>query len=992
MVVTAFKKTIPPLLTLATVFTPLQVHSQNPSSELVINEILAVNDSAYSFENRGIVTFPDVIELYNSSDDSISLQGFFLSDDPTNPQKWVLPRQFVPPRSFAVVRATGGGESEPFGPLETNFRLSNQGESLLLSAPDGTLIQRVDFPQQFSNVSWGRRSDGSFSFFRPASIGAANDEAQAFDLIIPRPSTDQESGFYENSLTVTLTSEPASQIRFTTDGSQPTASSPLYTSALTFTETTVLKSVSVQGNAVSDVASRTFIIGENPHELPVIILTADELRYDRSVNATYGSYFLDGRVRFDFVETDGSLPISQYAEFQSSGLSSRLIPPFNGKIYARNRLGPSRLGHRFFPEKEEDSFERILLRNTSQDFSMARMRDAVISRIISEGDVVESPHEGYRPAVVYLNGEYVGHMNIREDDDQAFVDQYYEFDSEVNGLRSFDGFGEVFDNHVPGPFNPPRLILPNPNTPDAIIRLKELVDIDEALLDSVLRRAFDVMEGTTLWESPSSEGASRTSLHDYDFSFRFGSPSGVASSTWSSQVSFARFAPTITPGDPDFIPRFQQEALQHAAAFHQHMGYAERVGQIIDDVEAELRSEMPRTIAWYQGLQQTGGARLSTNDIPIVQNFAEWEEQVSFIRSSGVSFVGDSATADLAGRTGLQTVMVNISSSDQNMGEVRVHGYRILPGRELGEYLAEVPLRLEAQARPGFAFTGWTGDVPLLVNSVDDPVIELSYRAGTSPNIQATFAETTLTLAISEIHYNPEGTAEEEEFLELNNYGTEEIDLSGVHFSAGVTFTFADGTLLAPGAFITLRPDTSPGPLRYSGRLDNGGETLTLNDAAGTELESFRYDDESPWPLGADGLGRSLVRLNPGNDDPSEPFAWRLSAEQGGNPGSSDRLPLIDQTRAGLLNYAFGSINPDIAIRVSPDGTFSLNYAQVLNADAVTVRLMSSADLSPSSWVPVDLSLLESETPPQGNLQTFTLASQAFADRRRFYRLEVSLR
>lgn len=970
-----------------------QGYSQDPLNDLVINEVLAVNDSAYPFVDSGITRFPDIIELYNRGSSAINLRDFFLSDDPNDPQRWQLPQTFIQPGGFTVIRATGGGISQRFGPLEANFRLSNGGESVVLSAPDGTLIQRLDFPQQFSNVSWGRLATGGYSFFRPASIGEENDDARAFNSIIPRPSTDQESGFYSGSLSVSLSVEPGVQIRFTTDGSEPSVNSTLYTAPLTFTETTVLKSVAVEGNSVSDIASRTFIFGGNPHELPVVILTADALRDDRSVNATYGSFFLDGRVRFDFVESDGSLPISQYVEFQASGLSSRVIPPFNGKIYARDRLGPRRLRHQFFPEKEETSFERILLRNTSQDFSMARMRDAVISRVVSDGDIVEAPHEGYRPVVAYLNGEYVGHMNIREDDDQAFVDQYYDFDSPVDAVRSFDRLGEIFENYVPSPFNPARRVLANPNSTDAILRLNELLDVDEALLDSILRRAFDVMEGTTLWESPTSEGPSRTSLHDYDFSLGFQTLGNAGGGTWASRANIDRFARIIRPGQPDFVPRFQQEALQHAAAFHQHMGYSARVGRIVDEVEAELRSEIPRTIAWYQSREMSGGGALSVNDIPIVQSFTEWEEQVRIVRNSAVSLTGDSVTEDLADRMGFNTVDVEVSLSDRAMGEVRVHGYRVLPGRELGQYLADVPLRLEAQARPGFTFTGWEGDVPLVLNTVADPVIEVSYPAGSTPAIQATFAVTTLTLAVSEIHYNPEGMAEEDEFIELVNFGTEEVDLSGVSFSSGITYTFPDGTMLAAGAFITLRPDTTPGPFRYSGRLDNSGETLSIVDAAGTELESFSYDDEAPWPLAADGLGRSLVRISPGNtDDPSDPRAWRLSAQAGGNAGASDSLPLTDQSPEGLLTYALGNPSQSIEIREDSDGNLSLRYFQVLNADAVDVQLSSSPDLSPSSWVPVPFSSLTPSATPQGNLESFELDPQAIVGARRFYRLEISPR
>jgi len=131
---------------------------------------------------------------------------------------------------------------------------------------------------------------------------------------------------------------------------------------------------------------------------------------------------------------------------------------------------------------------------------------------------------------------------------------------------------------------------------------------------------------------------------------------------------------------------------------------------------------------------------------------------------------------------------VQISSADLSMGDVRVHGYRVLPGRENGEYIEGIPLRLEADAKPGFIFDGWTGDVPTGLQ--DNPAIEVTYNSGMTPAVQAVFLPSPLTLEISEIYYNPPGVAETDEFIELVNYGPNEIDLSGVSFSEGLTYTF----------------------------------------------------------------------------------------------------------------------------------------------------------------------------------------------------------
>ena len=65
-----------------------------------------------------------------------------------------------------------------------------------------------------------------------------------------------------------------------------------------------------------------------------------------------------------------------------------------------------------------------------------------------------------------------------------------------------------------------------------------------------------------------------------------------------------------------------------------------------------------------------------------------------------------------------------------------------------------------------------------------------------------------------------------------------------------------------------------------------------LEGPGGVPIKDFTYDDIAPWPLSADGLGRSLVLIAPRtNPDPNDPFNWRPSTVNGGNPGTTDALP-----------------------------------------------------------------------------------------------------
>src|SRR6185503_15362106 len=115
-------------------------------------------------------------------------------------------------------------------------------------------------------------------------------------------------------------------------------------------------------------------------------------------------------------------------------------------------------------------------------------------------------------------------------------------------------------------------------------------------------------------------------------------------------------------------------------------------------------------------------------------------------------------------------------------------------------------------------------------------------------------------LALTELMYHPPDVgitnSDEFEFLELKNAGTNTLNLSGLVFS-GFNFTFPNGTMLTPGQFFVLVRNPSAFALKhpgvtingiYTGRLDNGGEPITLSHPLGATIFSVTYADVAPWP------------------------------------------------------------------------------------------------------------------------------------------------
>ena len=137
---------------------------------IYINELMAKNDS-YLEDDKG--NFSDWIELYNSSNSAANIGGYYLTDDMDTLNMWRIPNgTSVPAKGYIIFWASGDNENR-----HTNFKLGVTGETIALVMPDcSTLVDTVKFPEQTSNISYGRTTDGAktWIFFEEPTPNAAN--------------------------------------------------------------------------------------------------------------------------------------------------------------------------------------------------------------------------------------------------------------------------------------------------------------------------------------------------------------------------------------------------------------------------------------------------------------------------------------------------------------------------------------------------------------------------------------------------------------------------------------------------------------------------------------------------------------------------------------------------------------------------------------------------------------------------------------------------
>lgn len=238
------------------------IFSYSQSNKLIISEFMAINDTTLADEDGD---FSDWIEIYNPGTETVNLDGWYLTDNPSNLIKWSFPSVSLHADDYLVVFASDKNKTLVSGNLHTNFKLSGSGEFLALVEPDGSTISFSfgdEYPPQQEDVSYGLIDD-QYIYFQKSTPGAKN----IIDGYISETIFSHKRGFYSAPFNVNLSNINSNcDIYYTLDGSSPTpVNGTKYTSPVLIDKTTVLSAVSIDNstNDTSIIVTQSYLFVDN---------------------------------------------------------------------------------------------------------------------------------------------------------------------------------------------------------------------------------------------------------------------------------------------------------------------------------------------------------------------------------------------------------------------------------------------------------------------------------------------------------------------------------------------------------------------------------------------------------------------------------------------------------------------------------------------------------------------------------------------------------
>lgn len=682
----------------------------NSYSQPVINEIFASNVNAYFDRTKG--NFAGYIEFYNKGSQNVKLGGYYLSNKADNPSLWKFPGNIdISAKGYYIVYCDELNEGN-----HANFKLDADGGKIILYNQSLQIVDSLTYGKQFTDIPFGQKPDGSGKWTRletPSPRGS-NNSVKSGVQICPKPTITPDAGFYQSNVEVSITSNLANaEIRYTTDGSEPTKKSSLYSVPFTISLSGVVKAKNFHSEYLPGSTScSSYLIKEHRTNLPIVSLSVNP---EYLTNDSFGIYVvgvngIDGYCYgktnwnrdwekpavFEYFDPTGTLQMSQSVDIKVAGKCSRTNAQKSFGILPSSRYGSGRFEYPFFKSKPFKNYASLMLRNSGNDFNRTMFRDALLQELcINQMDV---DYQAYQPTEVFVNGKYWGLMNLREKADKNYlrVNQSLPLDS-VTMLEmeaeSIIGSGALYKAFIDS------LSVVDITSDEGYKFLDRNIDINEYLnyLAVQIYIANEDWPGNNVkyWKANKPGAKWRWILTDLDYSF------GIYDSSIPQDSSLY----FVTEEDGPDWPNPAWSTLLIRKVFENPVTrdlFIQKMQTVINTIFAE-----DRVNAKIDSIKNMIAAEMVYHWQKYGSNATEWNRNIeglrnfNKVRSKFMSW----HLKDFFKLSDTYTEMT-FKDIDRSKGEYFFNGIQVLDTLPK-EFISEIAVDIEAAPMPGYEFDGW---------------------------------------------------------------------------------------------------------------------------------------------------------------------------------------------------------------------------------------------------------------------------------------------
>jgi hypothetical protein len=895
-------------------------------SQLIINEIMAANVTT-NYETD-FYNFPDWIELYNNGTSDINLSNFYISDSNTDLKKWKLPSTTLNPGKHYLLYC----DKKETG-RHTNFGLNTNGETLYLSNESGNIINQVNYPEQYPDISYGRNpSDLNNWYYCATPTPSAQNTISTAAQPAPKVSFTVKAGRLNSSKSLFL---GGSNVRYTTNGTEPSASSLSYSQPLNINKTMVVKTKNFQdGYLPSETSASTYFLNEHPFSLPVVSLSySNEYFYNNTIGIhVRGTNGISGNCTdranwnqnweraayFEYFDENGVRQISQPVGVKVSGGCSRSF--FGQKslsVYARSKYGDSDFDYSFFKQKSDiRKYKSLFLRNSGNDFNATHLRDAFLQALVTNS--VDLDYQSYQPAIAYFNGEYWGIMNIREKVDEDYFLSNYEISSDkidfLEGILRGDFYnsykvlrGTLSDYQEIIDFISSNNLANNANYNQVVSNLDLQEYINYMAVQIYIANTDWPGNNVKFWKKIEN-GKWRWVLYDTDFGFG-------ATSANHNTIDFV--TETNGPDWPNppystFLFRklmengnFQNEFIRTILTLRDAAFHPDWCDSVMDSLSNIIADEIPYHKAKYGGTQS---------------DWVHEKNRVLDFASSRYSFM-PGYIESYFNLSSANKVVVSIQNPSVSKGGVKVNQAVIQRYPFKMNTYSKLSLSVEAIPAKGYKFIQWnnTGtdtkysDAKLIhsetsLNLTIEPLFEPITKTG---NIYLNEIAPITSMYRDEFD-------EKSGFVELFNDANTNAVLYSFFLSDDINnptrYAIPDSTVIPSKGFYTfyLDAEARQGPLHTSFKADTDGEMLVLSQKVGETIHiidsasfALLVEDHS-YGRYSDGTGdwRHMVNITPGY--PNDPDQLNNTNPI---PELSNKIIIYPNPSNGIINISLNEFH-----------------------------------------------------------------------------------